>query len=147
MKTSGWSKKDMLMVGAVTALFLTAVIWMAGYRASTRDLVAAYPGVVAVLIVAALLFAAVTSVIWWRNIDEAAREAHKWSWYWGGSVGLGGVLVLFLLSLMSGGAFGRDWIIANGLGGYELALGMAAGVVLPVGGYVAAWGIWWMKHR
>lgn len=147
MKSSVWPKRDVLIVGVVTALFLAAVVWSAGYRAVSRDLVATNPGVVAVLIVAGLLFAAVTSLVWWRNIDEAAREAHKWSWYWGGSVGLGGVLVLFLLSLMSGGAFGHGWIIANGFGGHELALGMAAGVLLPVGGYVVAWGIWWIRHR
>ncbi|MBX9460125.1 MAG: hypothetical protein KL785_02265 [Brevundimonas sp.] len=42
--------------------------------------------------------ALVGCVWWWRGIDEAAREAHKWAWWWGGS---GGVLVgaIFLLTL------------------------------------------------
>ncbi len=147
MKSSVWPKRDMLIVGVVTALFLAVVVWSAGYRAVSRNLVAANPGVVAVLIVAGLLFAAVISVFWWRNIDEAAREAHKWAWYWGGSAGLGGVLVLFLLSVLSAGAFGRDLIAAYGLVGHEFELGMAVGVLLPVGGYVVAWGGWWLRHR
>jgi hypothetical protein len=38
-----------------------------------------------------------TSIIYWRRLDEAAREAHKFAWYWGGSTGLllcGGAVVL-----------------------------------------------------
>ena len=23
---------------------------------------------------------------WWRGLDEAAQEAHKWAWWWGSSL-------------------------------------------------------------
>jgi hypothetical protein len=33
--------------------------------------------------IAVVLVFAVAATIWiWRALDEAAREAHKWAWYW-----------------------------------------------------------------
>src|SRR5690606_7138164 len=33
---------------------------------------------------------------WWRGLDEAAKEAHKWAWWWGGTLGfvVGGAAVV-----------------------------------------------------
>ena len=28
------------------------------------------------------------TIWWWIRADEAVREAHKWAWYWGGSIGM-----------------------------------------------------------
>lgn len=40
-------------------------------------------------------------VIWaWKRTDEAAREAHKFAWFWGGSFGaLAGLLLILTLAL------------------------------------------------
>jgi len=146
MKSSGWSRKDVVTIWAVIALFLGAVVWN-GVMAVDGNLLERHPLSLTGLIIAALLFVGVTSVTWWRNIDEAAREAHKWSWYWGGTIGLCAVLVLFILAYTSGGSFGRDVIVAWGLKGRELELGMALGIFLPVIGYGLTWGFWWWRRR
>ena len=146
-KLSGRSIRDIAVICAVVALFFAAIGWASVVRASGGDMLQQNPLSLWALIAASLLLVAVVTAIWWRNIDEAAREAHKWSWYWGGSAGLSGVLVLFLLVYMTGGSFGRDTIASAGLTGRELELGMATGALLPVIGYTIAWVIWWWRRR
>jgi purine-cytosine permease-like protein len=146
-KLSRWSIRDIALICAVVALFFAAIGWAGVVSAKGGDMLEQHPLSLWALIAASLLLVAVVTVIWWRNIDEAAREAHKWSWYWGGSAGLSGVLVLFLLVYMTGGSFGRDAIVSAGLAGRELELGMATGALLPVIGYTIAWVIWWWRRR
>jgi heme A synthase len=62
------------------------------------------PGPVGVALTAAMISAAMAAglagcIWWWRGIDEAAREAHKWAWWWGGTGGMavGAVLLLTLM--------------------------------------------------
>ncbi|HAC00069.1 MAG TPA: hypothetical protein DCF67_00585 [Brevundimonas sp.] len=42
------------------------------------------------------VFLALHTLYWWRALDEAAREAHKWAWWWGGNLGfiVGGAAVV-----------------------------------------------------
>lgn len=82
----------------------------------------------------------------WKRLDEAAREAHKAAWYWGGSVGLGvgGALVGFLLAQPERELSG--FALAPGDGGM-----FATGAVTVVGaqfvGYVVVWAWWWWSRR
>jgi len=85
---------------------------------------------------------------WMASIDEAAQEAHKWSWYWGGSGGMaiGGVLVILAATPVA-----RDWPAPVILGeatpaGYA-ASGAMGMLLLVVTGYLLAWGLWWLRHR
>jgi hypothetical protein len=92
----------------------------------------------AVAMAAALLIC----VFWWRGIDEAAREAHKWAWFWGGSSGmaLGGVLLMTVLS--------RDGLSIGPLSANEvLAGGMLIMLLCQVLGYTIAWAFWWARRR
>ena len=59
--------------------------------------------VMGVFVVLIMIGAMVAGAAWMRSIDEAAREAHKAAWYWGGSGGMavGGVL-LCLIFVVSG---------------------------------------------
>lgn len=82
---------------------------------------------------------------WWRGIDEAAREAHKWAWWWGGSGGMAvGLVVLITLTW-------RDDAALLPAPGLEVADVFAAGVfailLFQVAGYTLAWAGWWLKHR
>lgn len=82
---------------------------------------------------------------WWAKLDEAAREAHKWAWFWGGSAGMsGGLLLLFTLTLREGSAlpslFGTSPASA-------FIAGMTTLVLFQFAGYVLAWAWWWLKHR
>ncbi len=81
------------------------------------------------------------SLRYWRRIDEAAREAHKSAWYWGGQAGMVAAMLLVLALYLETGK--------NGLGLFEA--GLMTGVGLAFGlmaiGYLAAWAVWWFRHR
>jgi len=80
---------------------------------------------------------------YWRAIDEAAREAQKWAWFWGGSIGLG----LGLIAIM----WQPDRVIeALGAGGDPVDILQAGAVVLmaaQLAGFLLAWIFWWGSRR
>jgi len=88
------------------------------------------------------------SVLWMRSIDEAAREAHKSAWFWGGSGGMAVGFTLILMAMVSGietsdlpGLWGRtDPVAYMAQGAFAMTLIMAAG-------YTIAWGVWWLRRR
>ncbi len=93
-----------------------------------------------VIVVIALFW---VSVIYWRNIDEAAREAHKFAWFWGGT---GGMLVMLpLASLVSterlvavvGQRSPSEWV----------ALGFVSLLLAQLVGYGLVWAGWWLRQR
>ena len=83
------------------------------------------------------------SVIYWQNIDEAAREAHTFAWFWGGSGGL--LLMLPVAAAIRGdmliAVFGQkspsDWVW----------LGFGALLAAQLIGYGLVWTIWWLRRR
>src|SRR5690606_14710418 len=76
------------------------------------------------------------SVWWWRRLDEAAREAHKWAWYWGGSSGMLIGLVL-MLTLTTRPA---DIAIPAGLGETPADL-VGAGMLIILGFQLVGYGL------
>lgn len=82
---------------------------------------------------------------WWVAVDEAVREAHKTSWYWGGSAGLV-VVSMFALPLI---AIAQGEGPVSGLTPSEAGF-MLAGIVLTVFillfGYIACWLGWWLSR-
>ncbi len=83
-------------------------------------------------------------VLWWRRVDEAAREAHKWAWWWGGSPGMaaGGIGVMALIN--------GEWADAR-LAGFEpdtlVGLSVVAVLGVQIVGYTLAWLWWWAVRR
>lgn len=82
--------------------------------------------------------------MYWSRIDEAAREAHKWAWFWGGNA--------VILPLMIGFLFLNErpdmgvplWPgFDEGPAGYVATGGMIALFVLILG-YSVAWLFWWL---
>lgn len=81
---------------------------------------------------------------WWSTLDEAAREAHKWAWWWGSTYGLA-VAGVGLLSLLIGTGGAGDF---TGWSPADLLLAGAGGVVaVQTVGYAIAWAIWWLRRR
>lgn len=83
---------------------------------------------------------------WWSRLDEAAREAHKWAWYWGGSSGMliGLVLMLVLKTRPA------DIALPASLGQTPADLllnGMMAILLFQLVGYGLAWAWWWLGRR
>lgn len=81
---------------------------------------------------------------WWNTLDEAAREAHKWAWWWGSTYGLaiGGVAVLTLMTTTQDAGLFAGWTPL------DLLLTGAGGVVgVQCLGYGIAWAVWWLQRR
>jgi len=80
----------------------------------------------------------------WSRLDEAAREAHKWAWYWGGTLGMLPGLVL-ATTRTSGPR------VASALGFTEpdelVRFGALAVLTSMIVGYLLAWGFWWLRRR
>jgi hypothetical protein len=85
---------------------------------------------------------------WMKSIDEAAQEAHKWSWYWGGSAGLAVGMAAFVVSLAPTTA---QWSVPTIHGRTDPVAYAASGAVglilLLTIGYGIAWAWWWFSRR
>lgn len=83
-------------------------------------------------------------VAWWSRLDEAAREAHKWAWWWGGTAGtaLAGVILIGLQ---------RTAFADTALVGPHPLDSLSAGVLIvllsQLAGYAVAWAAWWLARR
>lgn len=108
-------------------------------------------GLVAILVVAAILMIAAIwlGARWMKSIDEAAQEAHKWSWYWGGSVGLAAGMVLILVGSlpMGAGLQVESWFDGRTDPAAYMAMGAVGIVGLMMIGYLVAWALWWFQRR
>jgi hypothetical protein len=80
---------------------------------------------------------------YWRSLDEAAQEAQKWAWFWGGSTGLGfGVLAIgfwpgAVQHLAPAGASPAKLMFA----------GATAVMVAQLICFLLAWAFWWWRRR
>ena len=101
-------------------------------------------------------FAAVTMLIslwvgfkWMSSIDEAAREAHKWAWFWGGSGGMavGGVLVIMASLPQAAAIHIPAWYSERSDPAAYAATGAFAMLTLMLIGYTIAWAWWWLGRR
>ena len=137
--------------GLGTYLFLiVAVALVGGLAGAAQGLIGDRTGVMGLALTAGVMSAAMAvafaaCIWWWRGIDEAAREAHKWAWWWGGSGGMAvGAVVLLTLTFADDAASSTE----VGLGAPDLvAGGMWAILLFQLAGYSVAWAIWWLKHR
>ena len=116
-----------------------------GILAAVTDAIEESPGG-EVMIAPWVVAAAVGLGIWgslavWRILDEAAREAHKWAWYWGSSLGVVLALPLFILGEQSADYRARLGIGAGFDDGVMTVLG------LEVVCYALAWVFWWARRR
>lgn len=78
---------------------------------------------------------------WWKGLDEAAQEAHKWAWWWGSTVGLCFAGVILLTLLYGAGDLGEAPIKSI------LMLGTAIVTGCQMVGYSVAWAAWWLRRR
>ena len=139
--------------GAVAGLFIFGMIvgGIAAYIGSSGSPVVA--GAIGIWILAGLALLGiggsfVVSVLWMRSIDEAAREAHKSAWFWGGSGGMGvGMLIVVLAAL----PVAKTWSIPAWYAGRTdpaayAATGAFGMLILMLVGYMIAWAWWWLAR-
>lgn len=87
------------------------------------------------------------STRWWKQADEAVKEAHKSGWYWGGSTGIAiaGGLIGVMMALEPTTSL-RAYALFPGDAGL-LATGMLIPIVMAFVGYTIAWAAWWLRNR
>jgi hypothetical protein len=83
--------------------------------------------------------------LYWRRIDEAAQEAQKSAWLWGGGFGMvAGWIADMVMSLP--GVYPSVRHLVLNLGG-ALIVGGGLVAVGAVVGFLIAWAIWWGARR
>lgn len=96
-------------------------------------------GALVMMVVFGLVIAG--TIWWWIKADEAVREAHKWAWYWGGSIGMTVGIAVLVLNGMYGGALLPPDVSQD--------VAMTAGACLVLApmliGYGVAWFAWWIS--
>jgi hypothetical protein len=82
--------------------------------------------------------------LYWRGLDEAAREAQKTSWFWGG--GLGAVVGIGALALAPPL---QGWVadVASPRAAGPLVAGAVFVLVAQALGCAAFWALWWLAKR
>ncbi|WP_324506421.1 hypothetical protein [Brevundimonas sp.] len=131
-----------LIALVVVSALLGGVLAVASNAAPGLGLGALILAVVLVIALAALGGWLIS--IYWHQIDEAAREAHKWAWYWGGNVALLPLMMGLAVLLQTPDAAVPLWpgLEANPAG-YVATGGMAVISTLLIG-YALAWLYWWL---
>ncbi|MEG2731040.1 MAG: hypothetical protein RR935_11020, partial [Brevundimonas sp.] len=104
------------------------------------------PSVGVVVLAAGLaVFLALNTYYWWRDLDEAAREAHKWAWWWGGNIGF----IVGAAGFLGAALAGVDLLPAR-IPHTDVAL-IAAGFIAAFAaqaiGYGIAWCGWWIARQ
>lgn len=95
-----------------------------------------------------LLVAVPTSwlmIVYWRRIDELARDAQKTAWFWGGSIGLS--LAIIALSVIARVGFAAVGLPAAISAPNALVLGGVIAASGQIVGFLIAWAIWWWTKR
>lgn len=119
--------------GAVLAVFATM----------TRDADLWALVLMAVVVAGLSALAVWITAMYWRRIDEAAREAHKWAWFWGGNIALVPVMIGFVLLLQRPDLGAPLWPGFDPTPAYYVATGGIIVVFFLIIGYALAWLFWW----
>ncbi len=146
-----WSAANIMIATMIVAMLFGGVVgFMSGHAdeaagadgpsTATRSLFAW--GLVAIMLLSCLV-----AVPYWRRLDEAAREAHKSAWLWGG----GGAYVLAVI-LAATLLLAPEGTTLPSIVNRDDAAGRAADailltVVLQSLGYGIAWLLWWRRAR
>lgn len=83
------------------------------------------------------------SVVYWRNIDEAARAAHTFAWFWGGA---GAILAILPICVLVSSE--RLVAVLGPRDPLEWAtLGFVSLLTVQLVGYGLVWAGWWLRQR
>lgn len=141
-----WSA--LALVGIAVAVVIAAVVALSF---AARGVISPGQAVLAVCVpfaIAAMIGGMTLSVVWMRSIDEAAREAHKAAWFWGGCGGMsvGGVFVI-LAGLPQSAGLRLPSLFADRFDPAAwAATGAMAMLLLMLAGYGIVWAWWWLAR-
>lgn len=135
------SERPLSRYAAVMGFCVLAGMVAGGLSTAFGDLDGVGPAIVAGAVGIAMALTLWACARWWRALDEAAQEAHKWAWWWGSTFGLAiGSVALFTLAYGTPGGLTAQ--------PKDLLLGGAAIIGLSQAvGYGVAWAFWWLQRR
>lgn len=135
------SQNPLAQYGRLIAVCMVAGGIAGAVSAAFGEAAGAGPLIVAGSVGLAMAAALWVCTRWWRALDEAAQEAHKWAWWWGSTCGLAiGSVALFTLAYATPGALTAE--------PKDLLLGGAGIIGLSQTiGYGIAWAFWWLQRR
>lgn len=142
------------LLGLMLILFAVAVVIgyssaRAGEEGASFDVEGTIFWVMAAFSVALMIGGFVVGIAWMRSIDEAAREAHKAAWFWGGS---GGMAVCGVPIILASLPHAASWTLPVLWGGRTdpvayAAAGAFALMLVMTAGYSLVWAGWWLARR
>ncbi len=143
----GLSAAQIMIATIVAALVFGGVV---GFVSSWRETELGTENPSALLgwgLLIGLPLACLVTIPYWMRLDEAAREAHKAAWLWGG--GAAYTLAAMGAALLAVSPIGATVpsILKRTDGAGRFADGVLFTVVLQSFGYGAAWLIWWARKR
>jgi hypothetical protein len=102
---------------------------------------------------AVLLWLVVFTMLAWARLDEPAREAHKFAWFWGGApamvvimlVAVGAVATPMIGEPIAAFVASRAKLAATPEAGFFVGVFSAA--VIQLIGYGLVWTAWWLSKR
>lgn len=122
---------------------LAPVVLISVFAEQIRALVGPVGWLVVFILGAACFFVFAHRYI--RRLDEAAWQAQKHAWFWGGSIGI----AIAVLTLLPAIQISRPWV-DDGDGGDLYAKGVIMGVcyvvVLQCLGFLVGWVAWWIRR-
>jgi hypothetical protein len=131
-----------------SAFWAIVVLFGLGALALKLFVPAMQPVTVGLAVAGLLSLTLLMSAGWWERIDEAAREAHKSAWFWGGNFGLVIAGALFMAIMAPGGAaFLPRMDNPDGAAAAYVLLGLVIALVPQMLGYALAWAGWWLSKR
>ncbi|WP_332658867.1 hypothetical protein [Brevundimonas sp.] len=141
----GKSLLGLVALMVVMVLAGLAVGFLAGRGVVQQD--SAIVTMMTIFSVVLMVGAMVMSVAWMRAIDEAAREAHKAAWFWGGCSGMavGGVGIVLAGLPQARGLQFVAWDGRTDPAAY-MAAGAFAMMMLMTLGYIIVWAWWWLAR-
>lgn len=146
MKLATIKKSYFLYLAGMVALSTFGVIGLMQGTTSIKQALGAY----LLITLGVILVSIPLSISWWKQIDEAARDAHKTAWFWGGSIGMSVAILITALNLFFDGAIlmklGEIYHISD-IQNFGFEFGLMNVMTFMGFGYVIHWGIWWRQRR
>ncbi|MEK7661437.1 MAG: hypothetical protein AAB680_05295 [Pseudomonadota bacterium] len=146
MKLATIKKSYFLYLAGMVALSTFGVIGLMRGTTSIKQALGAY----LLITLGVILVSIPLSISWWKQIDEAARDAHKTAWFWGGSIGMSVAILITALNLFFDGAIlmklGEIYHISD-IQNFGFEFGLMNVMTFMGFGYVIHWGIWRRQRR
>lgn len=146
MKLATIKKTYFLYLAGLLALSVFGVIGLLRGTTSIKQALGAY----LLITLGVILVSIPLSLSWWKQIDEAARDAHKTAWFWGGSIGMSLAILITALNMFFDGAIliklGEAYHISD-IQKFGFEFGLLNVMTFMGFGYAIHWGLWWRQRR